>query len=59
MQQKMQLKIRIYVAIVTEVSPQIGASINIEQHVKPEKTLVQIPKMLKKHWTLKHRVKIQ
>ena len=59
MQQKIQLKIRIYVVIVTEIFAQIRASVNIEERVKPETTLVQIPKMLKKYWTLKHRVKMQ
>ena len=59
MQQKIQLKIRIYVVIVTEIFAQIRASVNIEERVKPETTLVQIQKMLKKYWTLKHRVKMQ
>ena len=49
MQQKIQLKIRIYVVIVTEIFAQIRASVNIEERVKPETTLVQIQKMLKKY----------
>ena len=48
MQQKMQLKIRIYRMIVTEVFTKIGASVNIKESVKPETTFAQIPKMLKK-----------
>ena len=45
----MQLKIRIYVVIVTEVFAQIGAAVNIEECVKPETTLLQIPRLLKKY----------
>ena len=45
----MQLKIRIYVVIVTEVFAQIGAAVNSEERVKPETTLLQIPRMLKKY----------
>ena len=44
---------------MTEVFPQIGASINIREPIKSETTLVQIPKMLKKYCTMKYRVKIQ
>ena len=44
MQQKMQLKIRIYMVIGTKVFAQIGTSVNIEKRVKLETTLVQIPK---------------
>ena len=59
MQRKMQLKIHKYVAIVTEVFAQIEASANIKEHFKLETTLVEIPLMLKKHRSLKNRVKIQ
>ena len=45
----MQLKIRIYKVILTEGFAQIGASMYIEERVKLEITLVQIPKMLKKY----------
>ena len=36
MQRKMELKIHICVAIVTEVFTQIGASVNIKERVKPK-----------------------
>ena len=49
MQQKMQLKICIYVVIVTEVFVQIRACDNIKERVQPETALVQAPKMLKKY----------
>ena len=49
----------IYKVILTEGFAQIGASMYIEERVKLEITLVQIPKMLKKYLKLKHRVKIQ
>ena len=59
MHRKMQLEIHMYVVIVTEVFAQIGALVNIKESVKPEKTLVQIRKMLRIYGTLKPRVKIQ
>ena len=56
---KCNLEIHIYVAIVTDIFLYIKPSINTKESIKLETTLPQIPKMLKLHCRLKHRVKIQ
>ena len=45
----MQLKTYIDVAVVPEVFAQIWTSVKFKERVKPETTLVQIPKILKKY----------
>ena len=48
----MQLKTHIDVAVVPEVFAQIWTAVKFKERAKPETTLVQITKILKKYWTL-------
>lgn len=48
-QQKINLTIYLYAMIVTIIFSQAVASLNIKEPIKLEKTLAQIPKMLRKY----------
>ena len=58
MQQKMELKIRTYAVIVTEVFAQIGASVIIKERVQPETQALNVEILSKNSATIEDNLTI-